>query len=187
MGVVAPQLDLRDLLARACRDCLDTTVATSLYGPEPCTACLTSGKKVKPVATRLADYVWRRAAAWKEEDARALVVARLFNLASSQQPFTGPVVSAYLGLGARELKASVETIRNAWKLPLVSRRKGGGGYWYAENAEQLRDWWRTLRSQAVSELATGYGLVRANYPELAGQDNLDFIKSFSEELQEALR
>ncbi|HEX8500769.1 MAG TPA: hypothetical protein VF659_09270 [Pyrinomonadaceae bacterium] len=44
-----------------------------------------------------------------------------------------------------------------------------------------------MRSQAVNELATAHGMMRSNYPALVGQDNLDFIKSFSEELQEALR
>jgi len=186
VGVVSANLWLRNLLAQACPDCLDTTVGLGLYGPEPCTRCLTSGKQVKPVTLRLADYVWGHTATWKKEDTETLIAARIFHHASAALPITGPVISAHLGINTRTLKGYVETIRRDWHLPLISQRKGGGGYWYAETAGQFLEWFRTMRSQAVNELATAHGMLRSNFPTLAGQDSLDFIRSFSEELKEAL-
>jgi hypothetical protein len=97
------------------------------------------------------------------------------------------VLRAHLGINEREFKKFAETIRSDWRLPLISRREKGGGYWYAESAAEFNNWFRTMRGQAVRELATAYGMLRANYPELAGQHTLDFIKSFTDELQEALR
>jgi hypothetical protein len=175
---------LRDALNGACPFCMGTAIDVGLYGPAACTRCLQSDAQIIPAARRLADYVWAHV---KTVDETTLYAARLLTHATAEVPFPGPMLRSFLRLSERELKKTIETIRAEWRLPLISQRQNGGGYWYAESAEQFLDWFRQMRGQAVRELATAHGMMRANYPALAGQGDLDFITSFTEELREALR
>ena len=184
-----PHLRLRGMILRACAACYDTTVALTLLGPLPCSPCV-ARVRLSFGGTKLAEFVWRRTKGeqvGKPIDSDTLEVARILVHATSDFPFTGPVLRAHLGINERDLKQFVETIRSDWRLPLISRREKGGGYWYAETAQQFNDWFRTMRGQAIRELSTAYGMQRANYPELAGQDSLEFIRTFTQELQEGLR
>lgn len=187
MGVVNTSQLLHDVLRRACPDCWDTSIVPIPNGPVVCLPCMEAGKEFSPAAVKLANRVWMRVEKKMQVDAKALFVARLLVHASPEFPVTGPMLQSFTDLGERSVKAIVETLREEWHLPLVASRTPPRGYYYAATAEQYLAWFRTFRAQAVTELATGYHNLRANYPDLAGQDSLSFVTDFTRELQEALR
>ncbi|HZT60980.1 MAG TPA: hypothetical protein VFA21_20415 [Pyrinomonadaceae bacterium] len=176
---------IAQLISAACTQCHGSTVIWTMVGPLPCNPCL--ARKVTPAARLVADCVWMRVEKNQFLDTATVAVAQTLVHATYLQPFSGPALTEYLGLGEREFKGVVETIRRDWHLPLISRRQQRGGYWFAESADQFLAWLRQMRAQAVQELATAHGMMRAHYPLLAGQTNLDFIQGFTQELQEAIR
>lgn len=171
----------------ACSACYDTTVTFDSRGPTICVPCASSVTKCSPSVTRFADRVWERLNKSLELDRLVINVARILTHGDSTNPVTGRMLRDWLGLDERQVKSAVETLRAVWMLPIISRRARPSGYWFAGSAEEYLAWWRTHRAQAITELTTGYRNFRANYPALAGQGELDFVTSITEEIQEALR
>jgi hypothetical protein len=77
----------------------------------------------------------------------------------------------------REVKDIVRTLRKRHELPILSRRKQGGGLWWCENELQMRDYYEHARRQPLDELHTLSRIVKANYPRLAGQLSLEETES----------
>ena len=186
MGMNALYGELLNRVRAACSECLDTTVALEDVGPVVCLPCLEAGKPYTPTAQRVANRVWLRVEKKLPVERRVLEVARVLTLASGAHPFTGPVLSVYLKVSERTLKDFVRTLRHDWHLPAISRREEGGGYWYAETAEQFLKWSEVMTGQAVDELTTVQKVLRSNYPDYAGQNPLGFVQHFTDQLKEAL-
>lgn len=173
----------------ACPACFDTTVTFDTRGAATlCVPCATDKlTALSPAARRLADRVWQRVEKRQEVDRLVVNLARLLTHGDSANPVTGRMLRDWMGLNERQVKSIVEALRAEWALPVISRRAQPYGYWFAGSAEEYLGWWRTHRAQAITELTTGWRNLRANYPDLAGQGYLDFIKGFTQELEEALR
>lgn len=75
-------------------------------------------------------------------------------------------------LTEREVKDIVRTLRKRHELPILSRRKKGGGLWWCESEQQMKDYAEHARKQPLDELHTLSRIVKANYPRLAGQLSL---------------
>ena len=69
----------------------------------------------------------------------------------------------------REVKDIVRTLRKKHELPILSRRKKGGGLWWCENEAQMNEYYEHAKKQPMDELHTLSRIVKANYPRLAGQ------------------
>ena len=76
----------------------------------------------------------------------------------------------------REVKDIVRTLRKLHELPIISRRKKGGGLWWCENEQQMNEYVTHARKQPLDELHTLSRIVKANYPRLAGQLSLEEVK-----------
>jgi hypothetical protein len=86
---------------------------------------------------------------------------------------------AGLGSTEREVKDIVRTLRKLHELPILSRRKKGGGLWWCESEEQMQDYYEHARRQPLDELHTLSRIVKANYPRLAGQLSLEDVSADS--------
>jgi hypothetical protein len=73
----------------------------------------------------------------------------------------------------RDVKDIVRTLRKKHELPILSRRKKGGGLWWCENEAQMKEYVVHASKQPLDELHTISRIVKANYPRLVGQLHLE--------------
>jgi len=85
--------------------------------------------------------------------------------------------------GERDVKDIVRTLRKLHELPILSRRKKGGGFWWCENEAQMKEYYEHARRQPLDELHTLSRIVKANYPRLAGQLSLEDVSADSADSQ----
>jgi len=153
--------------------------------------CLKCEAWHSPTARRLFGAVSARLLKGKKIDDAMLAMARALVPATADQPIQGealiPVVEAKGDQPLRFVKLTARRLRQEWQLPVCGRREQPFGYFIAQTPDEFLDWMRTTRSQAISELATAYQLFKSNFPELAGQQSLEFVETVSTELQEAIR
>lgn len=81
----------------------------------------------------------------------------------------------------REVKDIVRTLRKKHELPILSRRMKGGGLWWCENEEQMKEYVKHASKQPLDELHTLSRIVKANYPRLVGQLHLEDAAQTSDE------
>lgn len=172
-------------LAIRCAQCWDSFIALDLLGPTTCSLC--DAETLSEAALKISEVVVRRIANNLVIDRQMLDTARSLANATVDNPIPGEILQTHLGCDRRRLSQLMMRLRDEWLLPVIASRRPPIGYFIATSAEQLLEWNRVTRAQALSELATSYRLVRANYPLLAGQQPLDFITQVSSELKEAIR
>jgi hypothetical protein len=157
---------LRDVLKCECDFCLYRTINQDL-------------------ANRALEAFQRRLLS--NQDCAPGAIHALKMLVRAEEPIQGAVFDNVLRIDDRARKEIMRSLRDEWLLPVCATRQRPFGYFIAATAEQFLEWLRVTRSQAISELATAHKLFRTNFPELAGQQSLDFINTVSTELQEAIR
>lgn len=182
----APE-SMRPLLNWRCYECLDTNIAITLLGVTPCTSCTGARERRNTAAWRLARCVFQRQERKQEIDLLVLNVARILTHFTSETPLSRELIEVHLRLSERYVKKIIEKLRKEWLLPVGSRKLQPSGYWIISSAAEFIEWHRHFRSQAISEFATAYHLLRHNFPELAGQESFDFINTVKGELEEAIR
>lgn len=188
MGVAPlPPNPVVEIASAACSNCLDTGIALDKAGhPVRCDAHDASFE-FSEAAVRLSVRLWLMVDKQKTVDARTVRIARLLTHATFDRPLQGKLLRAHFDMAERDLKGVVEELRAEWGLPIGSRRMPPYGYYWIATSEEFKDWPRTMRGQAMRELSTTYRLYHACYPELAGQESLDFAEDFSRDLQEAIK
>jgi hypothetical protein len=77
-------------------------------------------------------------------------------------------------INEREVKAIIRELRRTYGLPVMSRKGRPSGYWLCSSVEEMQEWIRTFKAQSLDELATLAKVVRVNYPQLAGQIEIEF-------------
>jgi len=174
----------RLLVNPQCVYCWDSGIAGDLRGINQCRQCNAS---LGPVSYRLFGCLSNLQLKGKEINDQMLVMARAIVPFSFAEPVMGKDLADLLMISERQVKRLAKQIRDEWQLPICTRREPPYGYYFAAKAEEFLDWLRTTKSQAISELATAYHLFKSNFPELAGQQSLEFVNTVSSELQEALR
>lgn len=173
-----------------CSLCLDSGIAVDMYGPDQCKACNASrGAIAYRLFGAIADIKFKNGAF----DKQLLTMAQLLVSFNAATPLPGKALASLLTLDPeaktdqRMVKHLAKRLRDEWRLPVVGTREPPYGYFFAANPQEFLAWMRTTRSQAISELATAYHLFKANFPTLAGQQQLEFVNGVTEELQEAIR
>lgn len=182
--IVAPER-IAQIVNSTCPQCLDTGIALAPGTPVRCGLCPPDEKQFSVAAVRLSVRLWVLLDR-TSVDLNALKLARLLTHTTFESPIRGKLLRAYFGFTARHLKSLIENLRGSWALPIGSFREPPYGYYWMRSPEEFNHWLRTMRAQAMTELTTGYRLYRAVYPELAGQEALDFAEDFSRDLQEAI-
>lgn len=167
-----------------CAACRDSGIALGLLGPDQCKECQAF---LSPLSNRVYGAISVLLLKQQPIDKQLLNMARALIPASIENPFPGEALASLLVLSARDVKDTAKRLRDEWRLPVIGRREKPYGYFFATAPEEFLSWMRTTRSQAISELATAFHLFKACFPELAGQQSLDFINTVSSELQEAIR
>lgn len=167
-----------------CYDCWDSTIVVTPFGPGKCITCLEKGNVSMP-AQKLSEVVWRRIEKKQLVDLRALNAARAIVTATVELPVSGPTLQGGLRESERGVKTCIEILRNEWVLPIGSTRQRG--YYWMLVAKDFIDWARGYRAQAITSLVTLSKMQRANFPELAGQESLQFIEQITDELREAVK
>jgi hypothetical protein len=106
-------------------------------------------------------------------------VALLLIRASAERPITNDeiCVSVELHLGQkvdqRTVKKVIRTLRKDHSFPIIANRVRPFGYWWCNSKSEMESYIETFRSQALDELHTLGRIVKANFPELAGQLRFD--------------
>lgn len=186
MGELATAPDLiANIIASACSECLTTGIAIENKALRRCSRC--EEAQFTEAAVRLSVRLWWMKDQGKPVDLKAVKLARLLTLATFTLPFSGKLLRRHFGLTPRSLKDLVEHLRADWVLPIGAHRQPPYGYYWIASPEEFKHWMRTMRSQAMRELSTAYRLYRNVYPELAGQEALDFASDFSNDLKEAIK
>ena len=165
-----------------CPECWDSTIAITPQGLVRC--CLAKGN-ISPAAEKLADFVWLSVEKKVEIDPRVLNTARAIVTATVEQPISGFTLQALLRESPRNVKAAIETLRKEWLLPIGSTRQSG--YYWMRTAKDFLDWSRAYRAQAITSLATLYRMQRKNFPELSGQESIQFIQQIESEMEDAIK
>ncbi len=168
----------------SCGVCMDSGIVKTETGPEQCTSCLAF---LNPISQRVFGAISVLLFKQKPIDDLLFNMARALVSMTSDSPMPGDALVSLLLRGARDVKETAKRLRDEWHLPVIGSRNNPKGYFIAASAEQFLEWGRVTRSQAISELATYYNLFKANFPELAGQQPLDFVDNVSTELKEAIR
>lgn len=151
-------------------------------GLHTCTACapITENEKERLKPLFEAALLFQNQDIEKEFDcARGLV------LATMQRPVRNVTLAMFLGVGEREVKAIIKTLRDDWHLPIGSLREPPYGYYWINSPEEFLAWFEPMRSQAMSELRTAYRLMRRHYPHLAGQFTFNFDQEDSPNEEQA--
>jgi hypothetical protein len=167
-----------------CYDCWDSLITITPDGPVRCDACFVSGN-ISAAAQKLYERVWLRLEKKQLVDPRALNAARAIVTATSEMPISGATLQGLLSETERGVKSSIEILRGEWVLPIGSTRKVG--YFWMHTAKDFLDWSRPYRGQAITSLVTVHKMQRANFPELAGQESLQFVEQIKDELTEAIK
>lgn len=107
-------------------------------------------------------------------DLKAFDCARALVRATALRPVRNTTLGMFLGVNERQVKDTIKTLRDDWKLPIGSLREPPYGYYWISTPEEFLAWFEPMRSQAFSELRTAYRLMRAHYPQLAGQFTFNF-------------
>lgn len=105
-------------------------------------------------------------------------VAELLLGASSTVPIANARIAyeaarQFTGIDARKVKAIIRTLRKDHHFPILARRGKPNGYWWCASPEEMEEFIRVFKSQALDELHTLSKIVKTNYPELAGQLRLE--------------
>lgn len=102
-------------------------------------------------------------------------VASLLLDASKERPIDNEMIRAAIRMqfnesrDERTIKMIIRSLRKDHSFPIVSSRKKPAGYWWCKSSEEMEEWVRVLRSQALDELHTIGRAVREHFPALAGQ------------------
>ena len=102
------------------------------------------------------------------------LVASMILDATAKQPIglkrlRRALVTAGYPMTERWVKDIIRTLRKKHELPILSRRNKGGGFWWCEDEQQMRDYYTHASKQPLDELHTLSRIVKANYPLLVGQ------------------
>lgn len=168
-----------------CPRCMDSGLIKEL-GADP-SQCADCRAFTSPISERVFGAVCVRILKNQTIDNGLFNLARALVSATSDVPMPGDALCHLLQIAPRELKDLAKRLRDEWRIAVIGSRRPPYGYFIAASAQEFLEWGRVTRSQAVSELATYYSLFKANFPELAGQQPLDFVDNVSAELQEAIR
>lgn len=183
---VAPPSPGHVSIAAECRACLDTGITLPPnYELGACAVCHTATQ------TRAGSMLWDRFV-YREVANKSLVpmtiaIGRVLTHYRSEMPCPREALEGYFDLSERMVKKRIEELRKEWLLPIGSRKDEPHGYWFISTAAEFLEWHRRYRAQAMTEITTGYAVMRANFPELAGQGKFDFAGLVAAELEEALR
>jgi biotin operon repressor len=164
-----------------CSWCWDSTISITPTSLERC--CLE--RCSTPATNKFFECVSIRTEKKMEIDPRILNTARAIVTARTDQPISGYTLQALLRETERGVKKFIETLRKEWVLPIGSTRELG--YYWMLTAKDFLDWSRAYRAQAITSLATLYKMQRVNFPELAGQESLDFIQQVESEMGDAIK
>lgn len=105
---------------------------------------------------------------------RERVVAERVMRATSKSPvrikdLRAELAEKDLHTSERAVKGIVRTLRKEHQLRILARREQPAGYYWCECIEDMREFIQTFSGQWRDEAHTLGRVVRANYPELAGQ------------------
>ena len=76
-------------------------------------------------------------------------------------------------VSVRMVKRIVRALRKDHAFPILSRRGEPAGFWWCASAEEMEEFIKLFRGQALDELHTLSKVVKENYPALAGQLRLE--------------
>lgn len=107
------------------------------------------------------------------------IVAVLLLEATSQHPITNRQLRVKIQcqysreVSDREVKAVIRDLRKDHQFPIVARRGAPAGYFWCAAKGDMEAFIKEFRTIALDELHTLSRIVKANFPELAGQLRLD--------------
>jgi hypothetical protein len=123
-------------------------------------------------------------------------IANLLLDASSEKPLSNEEIGNQVQLhfigtkdyrgerpGERTIKRVMRSLRRQHKFPIVARFEHEPyGYWWAKSAEEMLDYFKKAMGRLTDELGTIHGIIKANYPDYAGQ--LRLPEGFEEQTNE---
>jgi biotin operon repressor len=157
-----------------CALCFDSKLIISDHRLALCERCGPTDYQYEAACQRLLEVALDRQERGSLINPLIFDAARALVRTSAARPLPGPVLQKFLGASEREVKGVIEALRADWLLPIGSSRKAPAGYFWITTPAEFEAWFRPYQSQALQSLKTGYAMMKANYPELAGQINFHF-------------
>lgn len=156
-----------------CDDCYDSNLLWGRGGIEACQKCQ-ERKDLPESAERLQRAVYDRVATAKFINKQQFDLARVLVKATAKYPLGLNALIRHFSLTDRTVKAYIESLRSEWLLPIGSSKFPPTGYYWIASANEFKGWLEAYLSQPKEEFRTAHRMLRANFPELAGQINFDF-------------
>lgn len=172
-------------VAVECRYCPDTNMLFSGSGKGAITGCMMcrSSKETRnAAANKLARAAFFRMQHDLEINQTDFEIARLLTLYTSDQPIKREIIDRYASTDERATKKHIENLRDEWLLPIGSRKTPPYGHWIIVEKNDYLRWEAEARRSPLTQLSTLWRLRKANFPEFAGQTELDFAQEISTEL-----
>lgn len=111
-----------------------------------------------------------------------VLVAQKLTLYTSSEPCPA---SAFGDLSLRQVAHHIEDLRSVWHLPVGSRKDASPGYWIITDLEDCKEWLRRATAAPKTQLATIWKAARAAFPDLANQQEFEFMNGIEADIAEA--
>lgn len=120
-------------------------------------------------------------------DPITIMVAQKLTLFSSTDPCPADFTDqTFIVLSPRQVASRIEELRAVWRVPVGSRKGKPAGYWIITDLEDCKEWLRTATAAPKTQLATIWKAARAAFPELANQQEFEFMTGIEAEPAEAV-
>lgn len=165
---------LKQVLWYHCDDCFDSgLIWKGTNGPATCLKC-DDRRDLPDAGAKLMRAVYERIAANKLINKQQFDFARALVKSTVNNPVPLQILMRHFDTSDRTIKSYIESLRTEWLLPIGSSKFPPSGYYWIYTAEEFKAWLEAYLSQPREEFRTAYRMLRANFPELAGQIKFDF-------------
>lgn len=106
-------------------------------------------------------------------------VALLLIDAQAERPITNEgiriavEVHMHQTIDDRSVKRIIRTLRKDHSFPIIANKQSPPGYWYCRSKAEMEEFIERFRAQPLDQLHTLSRMVKAHFPELAGQLRFD--------------
>lgn len=172
--------------APQCRYCVDTNIYQRQSGeivacPANHAPAFLHNRNLS--AQRLVKAVWFRVKNNLHIEPKRLDIAKLLTLYTTDAPIKRDLIDRFVGTDERTTKKHLELLRSEWLLPIGSRKFDPVGHWIIVDKDDYLRWESDFRRAPATQLSTCWKLRKANFPTLAGQSELDFVRELKAETE----
>ena len=169
----------------SCRRCLDSRLVPGEHG-----GAAVCDARLHLAMNDASLTLWRAVRRMRPPyrlDPITIMVAQKLTLFTSADPCPADFTDqTFIVLSPRQVASHIEELRAVWRVPVGSRKGKPAGYWIITDIEDCKEWLRTATAAPKTQLATIWKAARAAFPELANQQEFEFMNGIEAEPAEAV-